>query len=237
MFGNADDELRQAISYECDRRDRADKARRAWRADPVYVAWRGAVVAQWDDAESQRSYLVNNAAIKAGINDWTLWSGPMWRAERYASIELLRYWETHPRVTITEFRRQARARRDSGAEAPDERYELPSAAELIALVRRDGTRSLDRFTPEALAEMLDNAKAAEWLGLSVRSVRTEQSRGRWPEPDMVAGRSPTWTRRTLIEYRADVRTCVHEPDEFGGAGPIAGEMITKRCPCLVAAFV
>src|ERR1019366_6571450 len=39
----------------------------------------------------------------AGVTEWSLWSGPAKRAERYASEELLNFWLTSPRMTVTEY--------------------------------------------------------------------------------------------------------------------------------------
>lgn len=200
MFGAADDELREAISAECDRRDKADRDRRRRRANPETEAWREMAHAQYLAAESETAgNLLNARGRAAGIDAWSLWQGPMWQAERHASWELLRYWEQHPRITISEYRRQAAAAR---AAEQDEREraatELPALADLVAMVREHGPAALDQYPAAMLDELLDAELAASWTGVKVTTIYVDTSRGRWPAPDATEGRSKRWSRRTIV---------------------------------------
>ncbi len=92
------------------RRRAADRARQRRRQDPVAREWRDAAYAQFMAAESATNgYLVNAAGRARGIDPWSLWSGPADRAEHWASWELLEFWRSNPRVTITDYRRQVSA--------------------------------------------------------------------------------------------------------------------------------
>lgn len=48
-------------------------------------------------------YLLNRAGRAAGIDSYSLFTGPHARACKYASTELLEHWAAHPRVSFTEF--------------------------------------------------------------------------------------------------------------------------------------
>jgi hypothetical protein len=50
-----------------------------------------------------RGYMLSREGQAAGVTEWSLWSGPAKRAERYASEELLNFWLEHPRMTVTEY--------------------------------------------------------------------------------------------------------------------------------------
>lgn len=51
--------------------------------------------------------MLNRRGKAAGINPWSLFSGTWVRAQAYASEELLDHWVKHPRVTWSQFERQA----------------------------------------------------------------------------------------------------------------------------------
>lgn len=51
-----------------------------------------------------RGHLLTKAAQAAGVSPVSLFSGPRSRARKYASEELLRWWEDHPRTTYAEYR-------------------------------------------------------------------------------------------------------------------------------------
>ena len=83
---------------------------------------------------------------------------------------------------------------------------LPPAAELIAAVRADGPAALDAWAP-AIDTLADAATAAAWLGIERDTIyrhRTNPPAGQplWPNPDYTAGRSGSWTYRTLALHRA-----------------------------------
>jgi DNA-binding transcriptional ArsR family regulator len=121
-----DDELRtafdtgeitlEALTDECDRRDRAGRSRQARRAGEG--EWREGAHAQFLAAEAETNgYLLSRAGQAAGIDPWSLWSGPEATALKYASEELREFWLANPRMTAAEYDRQrrdgARAERDA----------------------------------------------------------------------------------------------------------------------------
>ncbi|MEV4020177.1 hypothetical protein AB0J35_57845 [Nonomuraea angiospora] len=62
---------------------------------------------QWLQAENATNgFLLNKAGQAAGVDPLSLFSGPTSRATKYASEELRRWWNDHPRMTLTEFRAQ-----------------------------------------------------------------------------------------------------------------------------------
>jgi hypothetical protein len=50
--------------------------------------------------------MLNRRGREAGVDERTLFTGPEARARKYASEELLTYWETHPRLTEAYFQGQ-----------------------------------------------------------------------------------------------------------------------------------
>jgi hypothetical protein len=54
--------------------------------------------------QATNGHMLSPAGRAAGINVESLFSGPRARARKYASEELKRWWEVHPRQTYTEFR-------------------------------------------------------------------------------------------------------------------------------------
>jgi hypothetical protein len=58
-------------------------------------------------SEACRGRLINDRGEKAGIDAWDLFIGNGIRARAYASPELIEFWETHPRITVAEYERQA----------------------------------------------------------------------------------------------------------------------------------
>ncbi len=61
----------------------------------------------YDQAEAATNGNLLSPEGKAGrVNDKSLFSGPAARARKYASEELQRWWQDHPRLTLTEFRAQ-----------------------------------------------------------------------------------------------------------------------------------
>jgi hypothetical protein len=206
MMAGADDELRSAILGECDRRDRGDRRRRVRRADAMADDWYLAAHAQYLAAEAATSgYLLNRRGVSAGIEPWSLWSGPERRAMAYASHELREFWQSSARLTVTEYRRQLadalRVQADEHDRTPEPEG-LPPVADLVAMVRKHGPAALDRFAPDLLAELLDTDSAASWIGIQARSIHREKARGRWPASELPVGRSLAWSRRTLVEHLA-----------------------------------
>lgn len=77
-----------------------------------------------------RGYLLTKEGAAAGIDPVSLFSGPEARARKYASEELLRWWESNPRSTYAEYRADrvgdaggaTRARKTSRAAATGRKY-------------------------------------------------------------------------------------------------------------------
>lgn len=80
---------------------------------------------------------------------------------------------------------------------------LPAADKLIARVRAEGPAVLDEYAPE-VDELADVPMIADYLGLRPRSIHTDRARSRWPDPAPVPGRTPLWTWRSVITYRASM---------------------------------
>lgn len=111
---------RQQVDAAIGRRP-GETRRQALRRD--YTA---RVVAEVDQAEEDTAgVLLSKAGRAAGVNPRSLWSASPATARKYASEELLRWWEDHGgRLTFTEYqgqmgggaaRRQAQASRGRGA--------------------------------------------------------------------------------------------------------------------------
>lgn len=96
--------------------ERRDATIRRMYAETVYLQW-----LQAEDAT--RGNLLNKAGRAKGIDPTTLWSGPAARARKYASPELLEWWEANGgRVNSAQYRAQftgdragAQAARQAGA--------------------------------------------------------------------------------------------------------------------------
>jgi Protein of unknown function (DUF3631) len=98
-----DDEARRIVESELERRERAEKARRAYAEDRA--EWENAAYAQYLDAEREcRGVLVRRGSPVA--DGWALWSGSEKWAQANCSEELHNYWLDHPRVTVTAYKQQ-----------------------------------------------------------------------------------------------------------------------------------
>lgn len=74
--------------------------------------WRDEVYRQWLQAEAAtRGVMLNKAGKKRDIDERTLFTGPEARVRRYASPELIEYFESHPRPTRAAFLGSIRERR------------------------------------------------------------------------------------------------------------------------------
>jgi hypothetical protein len=114
VYGSGDEAVQTAVLREAARRDRkaaqtaCDKER--WAA--VQAQWMEWAQAQFVAAETAcRGYLLNKAGRSAGVDPWSLWSGPVSHARRYASEELMEFWATNPRLTVSQFREELRRER------------------------------------------------------------------------------------------------------------------------------
>lgn len=79
---------------------------------------------QWLAAETDcHGQLLTPAARAAGIDSRSLFSGPITRAQKYASEELQSWWGAHGRLTFAAFRHQALGRHCDAAAAERVRME------------------------------------------------------------------------------------------------------------------
>lgn len=62
--------------------------------------------AYWQAVQDTNGVLVNAAGQRLHIDGFTLFQSARKYAEKYASEELLEWWEKHPRLTIKEFEAQ-----------------------------------------------------------------------------------------------------------------------------------
>lgn len=99
----------------------ASSRTRAARRRAADTEYRTYLESEWSRAERQtRGYMLNRAGERAGIDPRSLWTAKESTVKKYASEELRRWFEQHPRVTRDEFVsgeagqiRGARARRES----------------------------------------------------------------------------------------------------------------------------
>lgn len=101
-YGLDEDEMRrQELAAAVDAQRQAGETRDQ-TVRRIYDEW---VHLQWLAAEkATNGYLLNAAGVAAGVDPLSLWGGNVERARKYASEELRRWWEDHPRKTLTEFR-------------------------------------------------------------------------------------------------------------------------------------
>jgi hypothetical protein len=89
------------------RRERARQRRRA--AEQEY---RDEVYRQWLAAEAAtKGYLLSRAGQRRGIDERSLFTGPESRVLKYASAELIEWFQSHPRPTRVSWFGSAAARR------------------------------------------------------------------------------------------------------------------------------
>lgn len=124
--GHSDRAIAQ-ITGEIDRRERvqrnraARRDRAAGRRRSRHEDFRAHLEGEFVAAEREtRGHMLNRAGQAAGVDPRSLFTGPEARARKYASEELRRYWDSHPRLTAAEFtgggaaqRRAARGRAGS----------------------------------------------------------------------------------------------------------------------------
>ncbi|MFI6886765.1 phage minor capsid protein [Streptosporangium canum] len=70
----------------------------------MYAAWLDEQYVQAGEQAVRGGDFVMKEGQAKGIDPRSLFSGPAARARRYASEELKRWWQDHPRMTLTEFR-------------------------------------------------------------------------------------------------------------------------------------
>ena len=121
------DATREAVLSECKRRDTLAAAHAAGKAwwDEVREAWELAFHAQWTQAEAYTvGHMVNEKGEAKGLTDRDLWTKPEDYARRYATQELVTFWDyVTPRVpTVGVFAAQV------ARHAKDEREAYATAA-------------------------------------------------------------------------------------------------------------
>ena len=72
-------------------RQRREAAEQEYR-DEVYRQWRAAEAAT-------NGYMLNRTGLREGIDERSLFAGPESRVRKYASPELIEWFESHPRPT------------------------------------------------------------------------------------------------------------------------------------------
>lgn len=109
----------QQVMAEIDRREEqgkrraVNKARAAERRYQRNQEYSDEVYRQWLKAEHDTNgYMLNKAGQKAGISEMSLFKGPESRVKKYASPELIDWFEANGRPTRTSFYGSAKARRD-----------------------------------------------------------------------------------------------------------------------------
>jgi hypothetical protein len=120
LFNRSDEDGMAAVLAECQRRDRADSARRARKS--VEAEWYDAAFAQFLAAEAECAGVLLNARGEAeGIEDpFSLWRGSAAWAEARASEELLNFWDGHGgRLSLAAYKRQLRMAKRAERDARD----------------------------------------------------------------------------------------------------------------------
>ena len=215
------------LEAEMMRRD----AEQAAKPDPRQVQrdeWERMAHAQWLDAERAcRGELLNARGMAAGIDPWSLWSGPAHRTEIYASEELRGYWrDVSPRIDITTYQRQASGERRAWLDRHDR--EAVSSDQLGP----DDTGSVRQAGAESAAVAVPGAGP----------VRDRGSRGPADRPggrvsDTTTGRLSDELARRAARIRALPGSGSAEPggDETAGVivppaanGPSAGAVALRN---------
>lgn len=107
------------VMAEIERRDQSEKRAAARKArakatrDRRNDEWRDEVYRQWFHAEREtKGVMLNKAGLRADIDERSLFTGPESRVAKYASPELIEYFESHPRPTRASFLGSTRERRE-----------------------------------------------------------------------------------------------------------------------------
>lgn len=201
LFARADETEAAGILAEMSRRDRLEADRR--RRDGQRGEWLDGAWAQYQEAIREcNGYLLNRRGIAAGVDEWSLWSGPESRVAAYGSEELRNYLDTHPRVTVTSYRDQIaaghRARREETERAAYAAGNTEDDVSIIGSAVRDTARAAELAGRMAAArqraEQRVAARAAEMNGSS--STTTVAVR----DSAAVAARPPAVDGATVLDY-------------------------------------
>jgi hypothetical protein len=103
------------VTAEIDRREESErkagarKERARYRREHAESEHRDEVYRQWLHAEAQtKGYMLSREGKRAGIDERTLFTGPESRVRKYASPELIEYFEQHGRPTRASWWEQSR---------------------------------------------------------------------------------------------------------------------------------
>lgn len=159
------------LAREADRRDRTERARGKRRSEAV--EFESEIERQYLAAEeATNGYMVNKKGQRAGIDPKTLWEGSEARARKYASEELLDYWDGqgdvkgHRRYTLAEQRRQLA--KDRAAQEESYQAEHGPYAHLIHSKPDWGSMSASDFDAGADFELFDEK--------SIRSAQPQKAK-------------------------------------------------------------
>ena len=118
-FRETHDEGAVQIAAELDRRDEsarkaeARKQRAKERRRAAEEEYRDEVYRQWLRAEAEtKGYMLNKEGQRAGISERSLFTGPESRVRKYATRELIDFFEANPRPTRASWFGSARSRRE-----------------------------------------------------------------------------------------------------------------------------
>jgi hypothetical protein len=97
---------------ESEKRGAARKERARDRRQRAESEYKDEVYRRWLQAEAEtKGVMLNKAGLAAGINERSLFTGPESRVSKYASPELIEYFESHPRPTRASWFGSAKSRR------------------------------------------------------------------------------------------------------------------------------
>ena len=89
---------------------RGERARR--RRQDAEQEYRDEVYRQWRAAEAATNgYMLSRTGLREGVDERSLFAGPESRVRKYASPELIEWFESHPRPTRVSWFGSAAARR------------------------------------------------------------------------------------------------------------------------------
>lgn len=132
MFAGASEAEAAAILAECKRRDKCQRERD--RRAAIRAEWMLVQHAQYLAADAEcRGNLLSKAGKKAGVSEFSLWTGREDVARKYASEELNDYWNLHGRLTVTEYASQ---RAEAGRIAREEAREIREHAKYVRSIER-----------------------------------------------------------------------------------------------------
>lgn len=92
--------------------ERASKERAADKRRRLAQEWSDHLYRQWLAAEGETNgYMLNKLGKRRGVDERTLFTGNRARIRKYASDELLEFFDSHPPLTRGQFERQSREQR------------------------------------------------------------------------------------------------------------------------------